>query len=99
MREALEQFHILGVHTNIGYLMDVMSHAQFESGLIDTDFLNREFSYWTVGPIPRELGDIGAAAATKSPERSIGDRSTADEGVWGASDGFRNSTANSGSAR
>jgi acetyl/propionyl-CoA carboxylase alpha subunit len=87
LRQALLDFHILGVKTNIGYLLDVVSHPDFEAGRIDTGFLGREFADWTPGAIPAELGVIVERA-----ERTGGNRgaSRARTGVWEALDSFRN---------
>jgi acetyl/propionyl-CoA carboxylase alpha subunit len=43
LRLALLDFHILGVNTNIAYLLEVIDHPDFESGAFDTGFLGRHF--------------------------------------------------------
>jgi len=87
LRSALLDFHILGASTNIGYLIDVLSHPDFIVGRIDTGFLSREFHDWRPIGIPPELGSIaGCANAGERPQSSA---SEADR-VWSGSDGFRN---------
>ena len=42
MREALRTFVILGIRTNIPYLLRILLHPSFERGELDTRFLDRE---------------------------------------------------------
>lgn len=87
VRRALMDFHVLGVRTNIGYLLDVLDHPDFQEGYFDTGFLGREFAAWSPGPPPNELADIVAAsrgASEGSPRTSVAG------GAWDISDGFRN---------
>jgi acetyl/propionyl-CoA carboxylase alpha subunit len=64
---ALMDFHVLGVSTNIAYVLDVLAHAGFEKGDIDTGFLGREFAEWTPGDdIPDELGAIMALVGSST---------------------------------
>ena len=48
---ALREFPILGVHTNIEFLLRILDHPRFRAGDVDTGFLDAE----------------GAALATSSP--------------------------------
>ena len=41
---ALKDFPVLGVRTNIPYLLRILAHPHFSSGTIDTGFLDREGS-------------------------------------------------------
>jgi acetyl/propionyl-CoA carboxylase alpha subunit len=86
LRGALEDFHILGVRTNIAYLLDILAHPGFAVGEIDTGFLGREFAEWSPGLIAQELGEIAASAV--SPRSQTGELATL--GAWATSDGFRN---------
>ncbi len=85
---ALEDFHILGVKTNIGYLLDVLRHPDFRAGNFDTGFLGRSFADWTPRTeIPIELGPIVAAA---SQTQLAGSASNAKmTGVWDMADDWR----------
>lgn len=83
---ALLDFHILGVKTNISYLLDVIRHPQFRSGDFDTGFLGREFTDWQPSTnIPAELASIADLAG------SVTSRASEDTtpGVWDLADGFR----------
>ncbi len=88
LESALMDFHILGVKTNIAYLLDVIRHEGFREGQIDTGFLERKFSSWSPSmDIPPELGSIlafsgSAIAGTVSPDFRT-------KGAWEADDGFR----------
>jgi len=87
LKSALQDFHVLGVKTNIGYLLDVLSHPDFLEGKVDTGFLGREFGDWTAPPPPPELLEIlqFAGSSAAGPEVSTLKRS-----VWEMPDGFRN---------
>ena len=87
LEAALRDFHILGVQTNIGYLLDVLAHEGFRAGRIDTGFLGREFAEWKPnGEIPEELPAIASRATQSAPTgQSEGSR----PGVWDLADGFR----------
>jgi acetyl/propionyl-CoA carboxylase alpha subunit len=89
LRAALMDFHILGVKTNIPYLLEILAHPLFQSGDIDTGFLGREFSEWTgLSDIPPELLAI-SESATSSQGNAPGEtqeRVTA----WAPGDRFRN---------
>jgi acetyl/propionyl-CoA carboxylase alpha subunit len=86
LRSALLDFHVLGVRTNVAYLLDVLGHPDFGAGNFDTGFLGREFSEWSPGPVPPELGTLVLAA---TPTVSAAERPSA-TGAWGLADGFRN---------
>jgi len=58
MKAALLDFHILGVRTNISYLLSVLDHPEFVAGRIDTGFLEREFSGWSSGEADPLVGQI-----------------------------------------
>lgn len=87
---ALRNTHVLGVQTNISFLLDVIRHPDFASGKFDTGFLGREFGTWQVPTeVPGELGDLlGFATIGTSVSGTVasGPASTA----WSSADGFRN---------
>ena len=87
MDSALQDFHILGVTTNISFLLDVVRHEDFKAGKFDTDFLGREFGEWSPdAEIPVELADIIAMAATaKVNSKAVESKSKA----WDSADSFR----------
>jgi acetyl/propionyl-CoA carboxylase alpha subunit len=87
LRNALFDFHILGVKTNIGYALDVIETPDFQAGELDTGFLGRTFPEWSQsGELPVELLDLAASAARTQIDSSPGAQST---GVWDLADGFR----------
>jgi 3-methylcrotonyl-CoA carboxylase alpha subunit len=91
LRVTLYDFHILGVRTNIGYLLAILDHPEFRAGNMDTGFLGREFPEWSEnGQIPPELGAIlehVAGPITGGESRGLG---AIQVGVWDVADGFRN---------
>jgi 3-methylcrotonyl-CoA carboxylase alpha subunit len=54
LKGALRAFPILGVRTNVPFLLRVLEHARFQAGNLDTEFLDAE------GP---ELAAVGATEA------------------------------------
>lgn len=87
LRTALLDFHILGVKTNIAYLLEILAHPRFRAGHLDTGFLERELPAWQPdATVPPELADIitqpqgsASAGATLQPT-----------GVWDSAENFRN---------
>ena len=87
LEAALLEFHILGVPTNIAYLLDVLKNANFRKGDFDTGFLEREFADWKpCAVVPDELGAIAAQASLETTIRSAGQAAS---GAWTISDDFR----------
>jgi acetyl-CoA/propionyl-CoA carboxylase biotin carboxyl carrier protein len=73
---ALEQFAILGVRTNVGFLIDLLSDERFGAGEIDTGFIDRNrasLGTRDLGAIPAEAAAVAAAlpsdpgSATSAP--------------------------------
>ncbi len=60
--EALSRFEILGVRTNVAFLMAILRHPTFVAGQIDTGFLGRELAALTEAP-PALAPELAAAAA------------------------------------
>ena len=77
---ALRAFPILGVHTNVPFLIRVLEDASFQRGEIDTAFLDREGARLTVADdaIPEwvrrvmALGDQSQAVSPGQPQRTPG---------------------------
>jgi acetyl/propionyl-CoA carboxylase alpha subunit len=85
LRSALLDFHILGLKTNICYLLDVIDHPEFQGGSIDTGFLTRNMADWQPSLPLAGIYEILDAASSPlaSSERSVQPR------VWDLVDGFR----------
>ncbi|HZH97393.1 MAG TPA: biotin carboxylase N-terminal domain-containing protein, partial [Fimbriimonadaceae bacterium] len=88
LEAALLDFHVLGVKTNIEYILDVIRSQGFREGDFDTGYLGREFSDWQPSEeLPAELGAIvsraGVSAVGKAAEKETAT-------AWAAVDGFRN---------
>jgi 3-methylcrotonyl-CoA carboxylase alpha subunit len=83
---ALREFHVLGVRTNIAYLLDVLDSPGFAGGDIDTGFLGREFGDWSPGPVAPEL----EALLRVGVESSVSAEKPKHTRAWDATDGFRN---------
>ncbi|MEZ0326150.1 MAG: acetyl/propionyl/methylcrotonyl-CoA carboxylase subunit alpha [Fimbriimonas sp.] len=88
LKLALLDFHILGVQTNIAYLLELIDHPMFLAGDFDTGFLGREFGTWHQSAPPPELG---ALLSLGSPPKES--QAAAATGAWALGDGFRNAKA------
>jgi acetyl/propionyl-CoA carboxylase alpha subunit len=61
--EALRRFPILGVRTNIGFLIELLEHPRFISGDIDTAFLDSAGDTFASRSAPAEVAPPFAAVA------------------------------------
>lgn len=87
LTSALRDFHILGVKTNIAYILEVLEHPQFRAGHFDTGFLGREFTDWQdSSDVPPEIGAIIESASMSSPTAEAAVRQNS---AWDATDRFR----------
>ena len=64
---ALRDFPILGIRTNVAFLLDVLADARVRAGAIHTAFLDEHIDELTQTPEPPPPA-VAAAAATLSPE-------------------------------
>ncbi|MBI5706640.1 MAG: ATP-grasp domain-containing protein [Armatimonadetes bacterium] len=88
MESALMDFHILGVRTNIEFLLAVLRHPDFRAGQFDTGFLGREFEGWAPSDsFPNALAALCSAPPTGS---TTGKPAAAIPSVWQSADTFRN---------
>jgi acetyl-CoA carboxylase biotin carboxylase subunit len=56
LEKALRQFTILGIRTNIAYLLAILGHAAFREGRLWTGFLAEHFKDWKPGfELPEEV--------------------------------------------
>jgi len=88
LKGALHDFHILGVATNIEFLVDVVSSSGFMEGDFDTDYITREYADWKQPfAAPAELGSIvSQAVSPRSPSSAQLDSYA---GPWETNDGWR----------
>ena len=86
LRAALKDFHILGVKTNLAFLLAVLSEPEFLAGKIDTGYLARNFEHWHPAPPPPFLGALSELSAGTAVSKSTSQIKTT---AWSA-DGFRN---------
>ncbi|MEP6755652.1 MAG: biotin carboxylase N-terminal domain-containing protein [Chthonomonadales bacterium] len=93
MISALKQFHVLGVTTNIGYLLDIVSDEVFQSGQISTQFLAERFADWKNPTEPPVEVLIAAALAsmerTATPSRGAKSPTKSTDNPWSDASGWR----------
>lgn len=65
MISALKEYVVLGVKTNIGFLVRVMNNKEFQNGDIDTGFIERHPDLISPQSIDTEMTLIAAAIAMK----------------------------------
>lgn len=89
LADALRDFHVLGVRTNIAFLLDVLGSSSFVSGNYHTATLAKEFGEWSDSlGTPHELAYlVGKASSAREPSDSIRPR---ERTTWAQGDGFRN---------
>jgi len=63
MAAALDDFVILGIHTTIGFLKDIINHPEFRAGRTDTAFIKKHFEGWSTGGKDEEKMRLALAAA------------------------------------
>lgn len=84
--QALQQTHILGVHTNIEYLLHLLGLPAFASGEFDTKFIEREVASWQPGrELPLGLYEVlnfQQESAANGPKPS-------GQSVWNLGDSWR----------
>ncbi|HUQ86120.1 MAG TPA: biotin carboxylase N-terminal domain-containing protein [Vicinamibacterales bacterium] len=67
---ALRNYAILGIRTNIPFLLQILEHPQFTNASIDTGFLDREGAALAAA-IPRDLPPAATAALAHHNQQSI----------------------------
>ncbi len=93
-RAALRAYPILGVRTNIAFLVRLLAHPRFASGDIDTTFIEQELAA-SPGALGDDLTDIPAAALAAAAVHSISprgigtDRTSVDADPWTVLPGWR----------
>lgn len=87
---SLRDTHILGVRTNIAYLLDIIDTQGFLRGDFDTGWLGREFPDWTQSSnIPCGILELVQQSNQKSSSGTINTQSQL-ASSWDRADGFRN---------
>lgn len=86
---ALRDTHILGVRTNIAFVLDLLAAPWFGAGEFDTGTLGREMGSWAEpSDLPSELGSLVGLATASAP--SGGGSAVAETSpAWALADGFR----------
>jgi len=71
--EALRNYPILGIRTNVSFLMDILEHPRFVSGDIDTRFLeteSKDLRTRSAGRPPAEALEIASMLRSQSARLS-----------------------------
>jgi acetyl-CoA carboxylase biotin carboxylase subunit len=71
MASALREYVVLGVKTNIGFLIRLMNDEEFRQGKIDTGFIERHPELLTPGTVNLEPALIAAALAVDDIEETL----------------------------
>lgn len=83
---ALEDLHVLGVQTNIGYILNVLKHPKFIEGDVDTGFLAREYGNWQS---PSPSSEVMAAAKFANTPTTATSGVISRKSVWNLGDDWR----------
>jgi acetyl/propionyl-CoA carboxylase alpha subunit len=93
--EALRNYPILGIRTNVSFLIELLEHPRFVAGDLDTRFLDAEgetIRARSAGEATAEVLEIARAVTAKSDvsRRSAGeDASGAEADPWDTLRGYR----------
>ena len=93
LARALREFPILGIATNIPFLVRLVQHPDVHAGRIDTGFVEREIaSLAGDGPagLPDVVAAIAAAHAMRADPLSIGTGTARSADPWSSLTGWRN---------
>jgi acetyl/propionyl-CoA carboxylase alpha subunit len=91
---ALRAFPILGIRTNMPYLLGILEHPRFREGTIDTGFLDSEGAT-LLSSSPQEIPEIVQAVMKTAGEPTVsagGVRAAAENSwdPWARLQGWRN---------
>ncbi len=81
MASALKEYVVLGVKTNIGFLIRVMHNEEFRQGKLDTGFIERHPDLLSPAEVDIEPAIIAAALAVEDTDETI-DSEKAPQSNW-----------------
>jgi 3-methylcrotonyl-CoA carboxylase alpha subunit len=93
MEQALLEFQVLGVRTNISYLLAIIRHPEFKAGSTHTAFLDQYFKNWKPeGSVPEAILLALAAEASARPPTVTSDVRNGSRAFdpWTSISGWRN---------
>jgi acetyl-CoA carboxylase biotin carboxylase subunit len=70
MLSALSEMVIMGIHTTVPFLQDVVAHGEFAAGNTHTDFIDKFMTPWKQGADEKLLEVLLTAAAIDSQNRT-----------------------------
>jgi acetyl/propionyl-CoA carboxylase alpha subunit len=92
LRAALREFRILGLPTNIAFLLAVLDSPAFRAGRVDTAYLDEEGAALTA-PVPVPPAALAAAVALGAPAAAAHEAAPGREGPgpdpWASLAGWR----------
>jgi acetyl-CoA carboxylase biotin carboxylase subunit len=94
LASALREFPILGVRTNIPYLLRILEHERFRKGEIDTSFLDeaaQDLAEPTASEVPPQVLAALSAAGAQSPADMASAVRTAASDPWAVLPKWRSS--------
>jgi len=80
---ALRAFPVLGIRTNVPFLIRLLNHPEIRAGRLHTRFIEENASELLSSPDPPLEALAAAAVATVPPGLSISDSATAPPDPWG----------------
>ena len=94
LERALMHFHVLGVKTNIAYLLDIVREPEFRAGRIHTGFLDERFRGWKPAPgVPDDVALVLAAERLTVPATASRNEARAESDAfnpWRTAGSWRN---------
>ena len=93
LEQALMEFHVLGVRTNIPYLLAIIRHPEFRAGHTKTSFLNDHFRNWKPNDEIPEAILLALAAESMMqgyPRSAMAANGARTHDPWNSNCGWRN---------
>ena len=84
---ALRETHLLGLKTNLAFLIDLVDSEAFASGRFHTGTVAEFLDEWSAPPVPPEIGLLVGKATTAAAGPASQKQK---QGAWDLADGFRN---------
>ena len=87
---ALREYVVLGLKTNLAFLLAVVTHSAFQAGEVSTEFVDEAFTSWhTPDPPPEVLAVAATVLAQQAPSGASASRAPGDLDPWGRLRGLR----------
>ncbi|RMX59370.1 hypothetical protein pdam_00016371, partial [Pocillopora damicornis] len=94
LKESLQQYHIVGLNTNIGFLSNLCEHSHFKEGDVHTDFIKQHYQdlFPVKTPLSHEIlaqASLGLLLLERQEQEKRAALSSDPFSVWNSNVSFR----------